>query len=345
MTMTKARVLIVGTGGVGTMAAYALETGGQAEVTAVLRSNFTAVQRSGFEIDSLDHGTGIKGWKPSSVRNTIPNVAEEGLSPFDYVVVTTKNIPDIRPTVVEIIAPAVTAGKTTICMVQNGINIEKPIIERFPRNVVLSGISLIGATETAHGKIRHDDNDTLKIGPYPSLQVFPEAAEAAARNFVQIYGACGKVDCMYDENVPFSRWRKVTYNASFNSVATVLRMDTSRMRLSEHIIDDLILPAMREIVMTAKACGVELPDSVMDALVKADPIDIFFRPSMCQDIEKGNYIEFENIVGEPVREAEKHGLSTPVLKTIYGLLKGLQLKTKEAKGLWTPSVGQCGKYI
>lgn len=49
--------------------------------------------------------------------------------------------------------------------------------------------------------------------------------------------------------------------------------------------------------------------------------------------EQGNYIEFENIVGEPMREAEKLGVPTPTLRTIYGFLKGLQWKTMEAKGL------------
>lgn len=47
------------------MAAYALEIGGRAEVTAVLRSNFEAVQKKGFDIDSLEHGHDIKGWRPT----------------------------------------------------------------------------------------------------------------------------------------------------------------------------------------------------------------------------------------------------------------------------------------
>ena len=62
--MAKSRVLIVGTGGIGTMGAYALEFGGKAEVTAVLRSNYEAVLRDGFDIDSVVYGQ-IKSWRPS----------------------------------------------------------------------------------------------------------------------------------------------------------------------------------------------------------------------------------------------------------------------------------------
>ena len=49
--------------------------------------------------------------------------------------------------------------------------------------------------------------------------------------------------------------------------------------------------------------------------------------------KQGNYIEFENIVGEPLREAEILGVPTPSLKMLYGLLKIKQLQIKEKKGL------------
>ena len=64
MTSNVSSVLLVGGGGVGTMAAYNLEKGGLATVTAVLRSNYQAVKQGGFNIDSIDHGT-IKGWRPT----------------------------------------------------------------------------------------------------------------------------------------------------------------------------------------------------------------------------------------------------------------------------------------
>lgn len=66
MAQMKARVLIIGMGGVGTLAAYALETGGKAEVTAVSRSNYGAVMQHGIAIDSIDYGRNIKGWRPTA---------------------------------------------------------------------------------------------------------------------------------------------------------------------------------------------------------------------------------------------------------------------------------------
>ncbi|KAI0190860.1 putative 2-dehydropantoate 2-reductase [Astrocystis sublimbata] len=334
MVQAKARVLVVGTGGVGAMAAYALEIGGKAEVTAVMRSNYAAVEKNGMDIDSIEHGHHIKGWRPTGICKTVPNVRDEKLRPFDFIVVTTKNIPDIPPSVADIIAPAVTVGKTAIVLSQNGLNVEKPLIERFPTNPIISSISYIGATETSHGKILHDDTDVQKIGPFDNPGVPPEVSEKAARRYVEIYNAANKLDVVFEADVKFSRWRKLVYNASYNPVAAILRMDTARMRMSEQIIDDLIRPIMFEVMAAARANDVHLPEDVPDIVIRADPTDTAFKPSMCQDMEKDNFMEIETIVGEPLREGEAKGVPMPTLRTVYRLLQGMQLQIREKKGLW-----------
>lgn len=65
--MAKSRILIVGTGGIGTVSAYSLENGGQAEVTAVMRSNYEAAMKNGIDIDSVQYGQ-IKAWKPTASK-------------------------------------------------------------------------------------------------------------------------------------------------------------------------------------------------------------------------------------------------------------------------------------
>jgi hypothetical protein len=72
---TKARVLLIGCGGVGTMCAYNLEIGGKAEVTAVLRSNFSVVEREGFSIESIEHGK-VEGWRPTESESTNKKICD-----------------------------------------------------------------------------------------------------------------------------------------------------------------------------------------------------------------------------------------------------------------------------
>jgi ketopantoate reductase len=61
---SKANTLLIGVGGIGTISALNLEVGGKAKVTAVLRSNYDAVNEKGFNIKSIDHGT-VAGFKPA----------------------------------------------------------------------------------------------------------------------------------------------------------------------------------------------------------------------------------------------------------------------------------------
>ncbi|KAI0426086.1 putative 2-dehydropantoate 2-reductase [Xylaria sp. FL1042] len=337
MAQEKARILIVGTGGVGTIAAYALEIGGKAEVTAVFRSSYVAVEENGIDIDSVEHGHNIEGWRPTTIRHTIPNVKEERLQPFDFILVTTKNLPDVLPTVSDIIQPAVTAGKTAIVLSQNGLNIEKPLIERFPSNPIISSVSYISTTVTSPGKIIQSDADAQKIGPFHNPGVPPSVADDAARRYVNVYNPAGKLAVVIHPDVQAARWRKLVYNASFNPVAAVLRMDTIRMRMSQHVIDDLIRPIMHEVIAAARANGVELADDLPEKVIRVDPTNCFFKPSMCQDVEKGSFMEIENIVGETLKEGEAKGVSMPTLRTVYGLLKGMQLQIREKQGGWVPN--------
>lgn len=148
-----------------------------------------------------------------AVTSKVPDVEEDKLPPFDYIVCSTKNIPDIPPTLVDIIAPAVTPGHTVIVLIQNGLNIEKPIFATFPQNIVLSGVSMIGSNETSHGFIQQDDDDELIISAFENPNLEPDVQAAAAEDFVRMYSAAGKTKCYHDPNVGFVRWRKLVYNA------------------------------------------------------------------------------------------------------------------------------------
>ncbi|EXA28658.1 2-dehydropantoate 2-reductase [Fusarium oxysporum f. sp. pisi HDV247] len=301
--MAKSRVLVVGTGGIGTMSAYALEQGGLAEVTAAMRSNYAAAVENGIDIESGALADLI--W----VVKTVPDPSKVQALPFDSILVSTKNIPDVSPAVPEIIATVATPGKTAIVLSQNGISIKRPLIAKFPENPIISSVAYIGATETAPAKIDNDSLDCQKIGAFRSPR--------------------GKLDITYDPDVLKVRWMKLAYNATFNPVASILGLDTPRMRMSQHIIDDLIIPLVDEIRTIAKADGVALQTDLLDAVLHQDPNNTAFKPSMWQDCEKGNLMEIENLVGEPLREAKKLNVPAPTSRIVYNIMKGLQLKAKE----------------
>ncbi|OQO02552.1 hypothetical protein B0A48_12080 [Cryoendolithus antarcticus] len=323
-----ASILIIGGGGVGTIVALNLECGRRAKVTLVLRSNFDRVSQDGFSIRSVDHGN-LTGWQPHKVVKKVPAIVN-GTSAFDFVVCCTKNIPDFGPSIGDIVQPAVTLGQTTIVLIQNGLNIELPLVEQFPQNTILSGVSFMGSHELEAGVIEHDFEDKLVVGAFQNVSVDAELSSAQARDFVARYSAGGKTVCEYAVDANRSRWEKLVYNATMNPICAVLRTDTATLRLSNSI-ENLVRPAMEEIRAAASANGYNLDAFIAQRMIDMDPMEIFFKPSMCMDALKGNLIEFENLVGEPLRAGKKHGVAMPVLTVIYDMCKMLQWQLKATR--------------
>ncbi|KAJ4303360.1 hypothetical protein N0V90_002253 [Kalmusia sp. IMI 367209] len=332
----KKSVLIIGGGAVGAIAALNLEVGGLATVTLVLRSNYNAVGTNGFDINSCDHGK-IQHWKPSVVRNTIPNLTQESLPPYDYILLATKNIPDIPPSVIDLVSPALPASNThtTVILLQNGLHIYKPFLTSHHRTPVLSGISMIGSEEIAPGVIIQDDHDRLLIGAFPNSNISASDAASAAQTFVDMYSKGGKTNCKVSENVLHDRWRKLVYNACLNPICAILGLDTGRLRLAGggDVVEGLVRPAMREIVEAARANGVVLGEEVVQGMIDADPLEKYLSPSMLADVRKGNFIEYENLLGEPLREGKSADVSMPTIEVLYNMAKAIQWRTKEARGL------------
>lgn len=325
--MTKLKVLIVGFGGVGIIGGYTLELNGKAEVTALVRSDYDIVSQEGYNIESVDYGT-INGYKPSNIANSIEGCKSFG--PFDFILVTTKNLPDVYK-VEDIIEDCVIPKRTVIVLSQNGIGIEKSMIERFPDNIVLSAVSMISSNKFKT-TVKHVSTDALSIGFFKNPNFSEDAQKEAADDFIKLY-ANNTNECSYDKDVNFSRWRKLVYNATFNSICTLTGIDSGRLEIFGGV-DTIIRKCMGEILEIAKSDGAELPSDIIETMIHADD-GIWCTPSMLVDLRKGNFIEVEVIAGNPVRIAQKNSVSAPYLTMAYELLKVIQSRTKESKGLIT----------
>lgn len=318
------KFLIVGTGGVGVMASYALDLCPDAEVTAVVRSDYEIIRKKGYRIQSVDYGT-IEEYRPANYVKNVEEAASYG--PFDYIIVSTKNTPDIFK-VEDLISQVVTPNKTKIMLLQNGIHIGDSCIEKFPENVVLSGVSMISSTNYK-AVIVHEVSDSLAVGYFPNHNILTEIQKQAALDFVKCYHN-GKNECKYDDNVNFTRWRKLVYNATINPICSLTGVDVGRLELFG-ANDVLVKRAMKEVYAIAASDGVDLPAEIIDIMLTCDD-GVYYAPSMLVDIRKGNYIEVEVIVGNAVKVAQKNGVDVPMLTLIYHLLQVVQKRTMEKTG-------------
>lgn len=136
------------------------------------------------------------------MARTVPKPATEA-DEYDYVLVTMKALPDVY-SIPDIIAPAVTPGKTRIALIQNGLGVEEPIVERFPDNPIISIVAYIGTSQVEPGKIHMVGHETLVAGNYlPAV-----ASDAAIDDFTDLLkqGGCN-VSRVPD--VELVRWQKL----------------------------------------------------------------------------------------------------------------------------------------
>ncbi|CCE64983.1 hypothetical protein TPHA_0J01620 [Tetrapisispora phaffii CBS 4417] len=340
----KPNVIVIGAGGVGVVTAYSLSFNGGSKVSMVIRSDYRHVIKNGYTINSCDYGK-IEGWKPDFIYSSTAEAAKESSVFFDYVVVTTKNIPDgpKNSTVSEIIRPLVEANdkmnsdkKTSVILVQNGIDLEKELIEKFDasRLNLISGIQFIGSTKIGKGVIDQIGKDRLFVGSFD-----PSASDSkqAAQKYIELYSNKDYNIVEYEPRSRYARWKKLLYNAAINTTTALVGLDVPRalqfsingQTSTEKMIFE---PAMREIIAIAATEGIVIEEEFIDFFLNISK-NILFKPSMCVDAEKGQLMELEVILGNPIRIANKNNVSTPTLSMLYGLLTLVQSKLKEQKGL------------
>lgn len=334
--MSIPKVLVVGSGGVGAIAALALSVNKKSEVTLVVRSDYDKVIANGFEFDSVTYGK-IENWRPDHVSKNVEQAFKDH-GEYDYIVLTTKNIPDGGLTCEEIIKPAVT-GKTTIILIQNGIEIEKPMHEMYPKNIILSGVQHIGSTNI-DCKVTNKGKDSLFLGVFdypkhPNLEEYQARALEAANKFQQMYQNKDPFVnlCVIDKNVKQTRWEKLLYNCVFNTTCAILDLDVNRCQIGGGN-NTLFRPLMDEVVKIAASEGVTIEDKLKDKFLHIGD-GLFYEPSMLIDYRKGQLMEVESILGNPLKIARRNNVDTPTLNVVYNLLHLVQFKILEQRGVIT----------
>ena len=339
--MSRPSVLVVGAGAVGAFYASRLP---DASVSVICRSNYKAVKEHGFTMKT--HTFGDYRFEPQHTFSSPEEAASSGII-WDFIVITTKALPDINDDT-EIIKHLVKPARTAIVLIQNGVGVEEPYRIAFPSNPVLSAVTVISAAQTSPGVIVQNRWTRISIGPYSGDDVLEHklsAEETKKRNFyatemnkrfVQLLLAGGIKDAEeYDEaGLQLVRWHKIAINASMNPSAVL----TSGCGNAEMSLDPELRihlkGVMQEVLETApKILGRPFPKKLAtaDAILKSTERNTSGKPSMLLDWERGNPMELEVILGNPVRIARRKGLEMPRLQSLYALLRMAGQRRRDGK--------------
>ena len=334
-------------------------------VSLIARSNYSAIASHGVKLQT--HTFGDYTFTPASVFPSVAAAVASALPgstevldcqpgagksvEWDYVVVTTKALPD-RTDDSELIAPLI-SPRTAIVLVQNGVGVEEQYRRRFPRTPIVSAVTVISAEQIAQGVVRQNRWTRIHMGPYTDsashrndtgtakgdLEALQRESTEKTRRLADIFARLGGVrDAEVTDEIGLQtiRWHKLCINAAMNPSAVLCGgLGNADMVLDPELRAHLA-GVMREIWDAApRILGREEPfKGLADAekILRSTERNVGSKPSMLLDWEAGRPLEIEVILGNPVRIARARGVELPRMQSLYALLRSAQRLREARKG-------------
>lgn len=333
------RVLVVGAGAIGAFYGAILARAPNTAVSVLCRSNYAAVKANGFKVTSPKYGEIT--FQPQHTFGS-PDEARKAAISFDYLLVSTKALPDVSDD--SMLLSGLVGSDTSIVLVQNGLGVEEPYCNRFPQATILSAVTIASVAQPSHGTITHNRWTKISIGPYlppvngGSESKREESATQKCSRLIELLRAGGISDAdLYDHaGLQFVRWHKVAINAAMNPSSVLSGgSDTRGMstdpEFARHLLDVIqeVLDVAPRVLGLALPSSLATPDQIVESTKRSNSGS---KPSMQADWEKGNSMELEVILGNPIRLAREKGIEMPRLQSMYALLKKAQKNRDEMKG-------------
>jgi len=330
-------ILIVGAGAIGAFYASRLAQVPSVQVSVICRSNYGIVKAHGFHIRSPQYGDYV--FKPTCTFAN-PEEAQNSGRSWDYIVVSTKALPDVSDD--SAILQGLVGNSTAIVLIQNGLGVEAPYVERFPHARICSAVTIASCAQTSHGQIKHNRWTRINSGPYlPHLDTggskdSDRQAIEQNNNFVALLKEGGIKDAeAYDHSkLQLVRWHKIAINASMNPSSVLAGCVSNNFMANDSEVALHLKGVMEEVLATApKVLGRPFPKqfATPDQILRSTQKNTSgSKPSMALDWEQGKTMELEVILGNPIRIARERGFEMPRMQALYALLRMAQ-ETREKR--------------
>ena len=306
------RVAVLGAGAMGCLYGAALHRGGADVVLVdVNPDHIAAINAGGLELDTR---AGIE-------RLPLPARRPEELrEPVDLILLFTKTF---HTDAALQGAAAAIAPDTHVLTLQNGLGNDEAVARHVARDKVIAGVSTLPSDLVGPGKVRSHGEGGSQI--YPAFGDDP----AFARQVAELLGAGGLPTTLVPD-IQAAIWGKAIFNATMNTLCALTRRTPGFLGAHEES-RALINAAVEEGIAAAHACGVAVDGGKIHALTQVSVTDhADHEASMLQDVKAGRRTEVDAIAGAIVRAAQEAGVATPVLETLWRLVKLEEAKLAEA---------------
>jgi len=303
--MAGPRISVIGCGAVGSIFAAHLARLPDVEVWAydVNREHVQAINESGLR---------ISGAADFTARLRATANAEE-IPRCEFGIVATKSV----HTRAAIAAAAHAFGeRSAVCSVQNGVGNEEIIAEHV--HYVIRGTTFPAGRLAGPGHVSYDIAGKTWIGPFEPTGT-PMILVSALADVLNHAGLA----TVALEDARGAQWSKLIFNASTNPVGALTGLDhgsATRFEPTGALFDALV----DEGVAVAKALGIALHDDPKQMIRYAANAPGKHKASMLQDVEARRQTEVDFMNGAIVRMGEQVGVSTPLNRAMWQLVKGLE---------------------
>jgi 2-dehydropantoate 2-reductase len=299
------RILVYGAGGVGAFFGALLAQAGR-DVHFVARGpHLEALRSRGLRIKS-----DLIGDVEVPRVSVYPRAADSGRADLVLVCVKTHQTESILDDLASVVG-----DDTVVIPLQNGVESDEQLAARFGRSRVLAAAVYVGATLDEPGVVSHAAPARISIG---ARHGFDERRLAAIHETLAATGQVVQVS----PDIQHERWRKLMWNASFNTVSAVtLRTPAELLALPE--TRALLTAIMSEVVAVAQAQGIDLQRADVDAHIAWTERASGIRTSTMVDRERGRTMEADALIGVIVRKGREAGVATPASQTMYALMKAM----------------------
>lgn len=301
------RVLVLGTGAMGALLGARLARGGLVEVTlaGTWSAALDAIGRHGVVVVEDDEDEG-RVWS-----------ARPGVAPLDgplpradlvLVLVKSHRTAAVAPHAARALAP----GGVALSL-QNGLGNREALAAACGGERVLQGVTAIGSTVIAAGRVRAFGAGGTVVGAAP--------APAAAQAVVLLLRRCG-LPATVVADLTGALWRKLAVNSAINPVSALTGVTNGEL-LARADARAVMAAAALEVEAVARALGVDGASGWVDAVFSVAHATAGNRSSMLQDVLRGVPTEIDAINGAVTREARRLGLPAPVNEWLWNAVRSL----------------------
>jgi 2-dehydropantoate 2-reductase len=305
--MTK--IVVVGAGAVGSFFGGLLAKAGESVTLIGRAAHLKAIEKHGLRIDSKAWGReeSIHGFELSE---TIQAVAKAELVLFC-----------VKSTQTAAMAQSMQGllpANAVVLSMQNGVENPETLQRLLPHARIVPVAVYVALSLAEPGLVRHFGRGELVVGPTsPWLEATAERLRKAG------------IGVTVSNQVMRDLWLKLVVNTAFNAISAVTQKTYGEM-FAEPSVQATVQQLTREAVAVAQAEGHDIAFEQGWQAVQAIAESMAGqRSSTAQDLAACKPTEIDFLNGTVARRAEAHGLSVPVTKALWSMVRLMEGRVRE----------------